>query len=228
MAWVAVHDPQRMAEDVAAMRIHGFYTTMHDAQVAARALASDQLDVRAYVVDHCCRWIRVREPEPGTGDDEEEVAAPENNDPSGGRMGSVCNIRDRVEVVQDDVAPPPGVVFDHKKPASGSQAKESNRQRSQLERLLREDPTGVSSVAAYGALRERHALLCAFDRRLKGLFTDGLHRCQVATDAIHALDGRHPDFQEQYLTNYRRALRESGMKTEDVAFMRFLQGPCGN
>jgi hypothetical protein len=224
--WIAVHDPQQLSEDVAAMRVHGFYGTTTEARAAARAMAVDQPDVYAYIIDECTRWIRVTEPVPGTGEEEEEVAAPENEDPTGGRMGSVCNLRNRVEVVQDAAASaPPGVVFE-KQEARASRTKDSNRQRTQLEHLLRDDaPTCLVDAPAYAAARERYALLRAFERRLETLLADGLAKCHVAMDGIRALDDRHPEYHEQYQANYERALRESGMRLEDVTFRRFLERP---
>ena len=228
MAWIAVHNPEQLTEDVAAMRIHGFYGTPTEAQQAARDLAADVHDVHAYVVDECNRWILVREPEPGTGVEEEEIASPENNDPAGGRMGSVCDLRNRVNVVADrsgldDV---PGVVSSaFPQPTKGEQAakhRDGSRQRTQLERLLTESVSPVTTAEAYASARERYALLRAFERRLRNLYAEGLDKCRKALAGVSDLDARHPEYRRDFRENYRRALRESGIPAEEVSFMRFL------
>jgi hypothetical protein len=201
MAFLAVHNPQLLSHGVAALRLHGCYSTISEAQSAARTLAREQTDVPAYVIDECMRWVPVREPTPGSADAEEEIAAPENDDPSGGRMGSVCDMRKRIDVEQDTQGPlPAGVAFD--RPTKGeraSRARDGGRQRTQLERLLLgEVPGEITTLAAYALTRERYALLRAFERRLVGL---SLGHCRTAMDHIAEMDGRHPTYRVEYRAN---------------------------
>lgn len=225
--WIAVHQPDTSPaheEAAAAIRLHGFFSTLEDARGAARALTQNQPDITACVVDECARWIRVREPERGSAEEEEEVSAPENNDPAGGRMGSVCDLGPRVTVVQEEAANTKvaAAVFE---PPTGSRAarvQEGNEQRSQLERLLSDPVADIVSPATYADARERYALLRAFDRKLHRLLDESLGKWRAAMDRVVDLDQRHPTYTDEYQGNYRRALRESGVRPEDVQFMRFL------
>jgi hypothetical protein len=72
-------------------------------------------------------------------------------------------------------------------------------------------------------MRDRHATLRAFERRLGRLLSESESKAQSVLAVIGELDAKHPTYRTQYAENYRRALGESGMKPEDVAFMRFLE-----
>ena len=217
--------------EVAAIRVHGVYGSVAEAQAASRALAMEQVDVQAYVVDSCNRWIPVRNVElRDAAEDTEEIPAPENTDPSGGRMGSVCDVRRTaqpnvtVEGPSADSAPP-GVSIPRRRDHAAEQ-KETHRQRTQLEALLRAPvPPPAKNAADYAGQREMHATLCAFGRRLTALYTEGLSKCRTSADEIRELSERHPEYRETYREKYVQALRESGMRPEDVAFMRFLRDP---
>lgn len=95
MAAICCYDAcQRpLDEPLAAMRLHGFYNTLNEAQQSVKAMAAEQVDVRSYIIEQCMRWIMVQEPTKGSALEEEEIQAPENEDRDSGKMGSVCDLR---------------------------------------------------------------------------------------------------------------------------------------
>jgi hypothetical protein len=51
---------------------------------------------------------------------------------------------------------------------------------------------------------------------------DAAALCERVTREVQELGQRHPEYSAQYRDNYVRALRESGLKPDDVPFMRYL------
>lgn len=239
-------DDQPRSSPAAAVRLFGVYPSLAAARDAVRMLVergeggnADDVaaaaDVEAFIVDEVQRWIPVRAPDRGSAEDEEEVAAAENEDPSNGRMGSVCDVRRRKG------APPPGgaagtgacqptnpVVLSPSPSAPANDAasqRATQQQRQQLDDLLRDgDAAPIETGVQYAAERDRLALLRAFRRKLQHLHADALTKCERAQASIRDLDARHPAHRTAYLAHYRRALRESGIlnSAEDPVLLRYL------
>ena len=98
MALLSVYDPMQRtplpgAPALAALRIHGFYPSLEAARLDVLQMAREQTDVQSYIVEGCLRWVPVQKPVKGTGVEEDEISAPQNDDPDKGRMGSVCDLR---------------------------------------------------------------------------------------------------------------------------------------
>ena len=72
-----------------ALCIHGFFRDMNEAKAKIEQYATDQPDVHSYIVEEVGKWIPVSEPVNGSGVEEEEIRAPENDDSQNGRMGSM-------------------------------------------------------------------------------------------------------------------------------------------
>ena len=72
-----------------ALCIHGFFHDMKEAKAKIEQYAADQPDVQSYIVEECGKWIPISEPVNGSGVEEEEIRAPENDDSQNGRMGSM-------------------------------------------------------------------------------------------------------------------------------------------
>lgn len=137
---------------------------------------------------------------PVVGDEVEEIGAPENEDPSMGRTGSVCDVR-RPSSNKPTSADKPS-------PPTPNVQKETRRQQTQLDELLRAPPVTTSSpmdAETYAALRGRRATLSAFERKLRRLLEEALDRCKHNLSCIHALDVDHPDYAGRYRETYNRA-----------------------
>jgi hypothetical protein len=94
---------KRKKGEGAAVRVHGVYDTIRQARAAAQALAAEDKETDAYVIEETMRWIAVKPPARGTADEEEEVASRTNEAHADGRMGSVCDILRRPTVSDDRV-----------------------------------------------------------------------------------------------------------------------------
>ena len=51
---------------------------------------------------------------------------------------------------------------------------------------------------------------------------DGERKCTAATEQSRALQEKFPEYRQQFLEKYRNALKQSGIREDDVAFMEFL------
>ena len=139
--------------------------------------------------------------------EEEEIAAPENEDRSAGRMGSVCNIRRPAQEVLGDSVPshvssyrtgyvdacrprfsrpaaqpkdrPHGGRWSSQ--AAGTAARGAGRAGHTAKRraICPGVPTALPSAADYATYRERLGMLRAFERRLGGLLRNGKQRVAV-------------------------------------------------
>ena len=228
MALLAVYAARDGVPDAMAIRVHGFYSTITEAQAASRALASEQVDVDAYVIDHCGRWMRVRPPaDRNAAQESEEISAPENMDPGSGRMGSVCDVRRSAlpnVSVEGPQGPAPSGVSMKTPTERAAEKKEAENQRTQLDGLLRAPvPSTATDDETYATQREAYATLRAFEKRLTTLYREGLEKCQTSSKEIASLDERHPEYTTKYHDNYVRALQGSGMRPDDVPFMRYLR-----
>jgi hypothetical protein len=222
MALVSVFACEDMpvGETLAAVRVHGFFNTMKEARQSIEEFASEQSDVQSYIIEECMHWLTVEEPVKGTGVEEEEIRAPENDDRENGRMGSVCDLRRSPQTNDDKVT-----IFENTdKPKSKAwQEKEVRSRRQQLDDLLGGNtrPT-ITSPEQYATAREQLALLCAFRRKLHTMCEDGERKCTAATEQSRALQEKFPEYRQQFLEKYRNALKQSGIREDDVAFMEFL------
>jgi hypothetical protein len=195
--------------------VHGVYASMEEAQGAVRVAMEQQPSVQAFVVEDAGRWVPVQAPERGTGVSEEEIAVDENENSTMGRMGSVCEVRKSTGGG--------GASAPAEKKSRGSTNAEVNEQQRQLDELVRAPvPGAIRSAEEYAALRERCASLRAFERHLGRLCEDAATLCERTGREARELGERHPEYGEQYRGNYMRALRESGLKPEDVPFMQYL------
>ena len=218
MALVCIHDARTdpPQDPVAAVQIHGFFATMRDAQDTIQQLALKQTDVQAYIVDECRHWLPVQEPDNGSGVEEEEIRAPENDDKGSGKMGSVCDLRPNIQVQQDastDNSEEVAAIFSQScsKPNNLSK-KEVKTQQKQLEDLLNGAVPSVHSITtiqAYTALREEHAMLRAFRRKIIVLHGTNHNTITESRRNIQGMVERHPEYEHQYLNNYKRALQQS-------------------
>jgi hypothetical protein len=231
--WVRRPTEPRDQPPAAAIRIHGVYPSVLAARTAVRAMAAEQPDLFTYVIDDVGRWLPACEPHRAAsrvvGDEVEEVSCTENNDPSQGRAGSVCDVRRHSGPSLDRAAAPVGgdtTTPDTHHPDPGRQ-RETKRQQRQLDDLLRGPlpcPTKpIHDHTSYANLRGQLATLRAFERKLARLATEAADRCAAHREHLLDLDARHPDFRAQYLDNYTRALAEVGLRPENVPLMRYLK-----
>jgi hypothetical protein len=72
-------------------------------------------------------------------------------------------------------------------------------------------------------MREQLAFLRAFKRKLTNLHTEALEKCETARLSALRLEQSHPVYPEEYMANYERGLRESGIAPEKVGFMHYIQ-----
>ena len=215
------------AEPVAAICIFGVFRSAAEARARAAELAAagDDHGVDAFIVEVTGRWLPVVTPSPGTAAEEETIAATENEAPSAGRFGSVCDVRKPATGVACPHNPSPHLPS--KRPADPP-AKALETQRQKLESLLTVTATETAAgtpteLEVYSALRERLALLRAFQRKLARLADEADEKCAAAARVARAVQNNHPDYVERYLANYQRALRESGIPPERVGFIHHLQ-----
>ena len=210
-----------------AIKIHGIFSTVVDARNAIHTLANEQSDVDAFVVEKTGSWIRVHSPKDGA-DEVEEIPTTENDDPSQGRHGSVCNIRKSSSGIPKcdtvEIAPPStntiGSMDTHvtKKKAIQTQCM-------QLDALLSFHPNNESvrgNPTAYNQCREHFATLCAFERKLSGLQTASLEKCRQVATEIASLNEWEPTYQDQYRSRYEEALRGSGIDPQETGLMQFI------
>ena len=210
----------------AAIRVHAFCNTMTEAQREVESLSSKQPDVQAYIVDACRRWIPLHEPVQGSGMEETEIRAPENEDRETGRMGSVCDLfrhRDTSSATNDTSSPVGSTVFES--PSSSNQQakqKQVTSQRTQLDALLQAHVPHIDTHEEYVNQRERAALLSAFSRKLRKLLDESVKKGDDAWEKICELSVQHPEYREQYREHYQRALKQSGIDANTIAFIKYL------
>lgn len=226
--------PVQQPPTAAALCVHGIYRSVAEARQAVGDLARDQEDVPTYVIDDTQRWLPVLEPLEGSrvSGELEEIACTENEDPSSGRTGSVCNVRrsNRPDPPPNAAAPSSSSTPSHPGvPASAladpmTKKKEAQRQHHQLDDLLRGEvpPECPLDAPGYAALRGRLATLRAFERKLVRLCDESRELCERSVEVVRQLDAKHPEYVGQYVDNYKRALREVGMRPEDVGLLRFF------
>jgi hypothetical protein len=220
---ICLHDAMGHREDtVSAVRIHGFFPSMKQAQEQVHRLAAEQLDVHSYIIEECMHWFPVQDPVKGSALEEEEIQAPENEDRESGRMGSVCELkkheRRNPKLTEDERV----TIFDERPANKAATSKQVKTQQKQLEELLGGSVDPITSLTEYAAARDRLALLRAFQRKLNVLHLEGVQKMKDAADLIHELDERHPEYQEAYTSNYERALKQSGISRDKVPFMKYM------
>lgn len=66
------------------------------------------------------------------------------------------------------------------------------------------------------------AWLVAFRRKLFQLIQENEKKCENARYLVMQLNTRHPEYKTTYRHNYERALKESGIPSDSIAFMGFL------
>lgn len=189
-------------------------------------MAREGIDVDEFIIQYVNTWFLVTPPTTGTGEEEEEIAAVENEDRSAGRMGSVCEMHKKKNTRDTAAtAPPPSITDDHDPITTTQSSQESclKSQRKTLEDLL--DVVNVpipTDPETYAACRERLAMLRAFERKLCRLLTDSQKKCERAKATALELSGRKPEYLTQYMDRYRQTLAESGLKPENTGLMSFL------
>ena len=232
MAFICVFASEEVGleEARAAVRIHGFYDSMKEARQSIDEFALEQSDVQSYIIEECMRWVAVQDPVKGTGVEEEEIRAPENEDRQNGRMGSVCDLRARKQNILEPTPTTgspddPVHIFDASdKPNSISwKQKQVRTQCDQLDHLLRGEVVAcITNTEQYAAARDRLALLRAFRRKLQTLIKENLQKCHTATVGIAGLESKFPMYRDEFLKKYKQALKESGITEQNVAFMDYL------
>ena len=228
MALLSVYDPMQRTDSqaLAALRIHGFYSSLEAARLDVLQMAREQADVQSYIVEGCLRWVPVQKPVKGTGLEEDEISAPQNDDPEKGRMGSVCDLRaprngpvERKPTEADLSGGPglfdPGAVL-KPKPSRGPE------QQKTLDTLLHGLVSPMATVEQYGELRTRMAWLKAFRRKLFKLIQENETKCDDSGYRVMQLNEKHPEYKTTYRQNYERALKESGIPSDSISFMEFL------
>jgi hypothetical protein len=206
----------------AAVKVHGIFPTATEARSAIHQWANEQTDIDAFVVEDVGRWIVVHPVKDGA-DEEEEIPTTENDDPSQGRYGSVCNIRKSAGRTEE---------LTHKESIQGSidtpvsKKKAIQTQCIQLDELLSDNPQPSQihhNQSSYDACREHFATLRAFERRLRALYTTSLEKCKRVATEIEGIDTNHPTYHTQYRARYEEALRGSGIDPKEVTLMRFIE-----
>lgn len=208
--YIRVCMPEGNHNTCAAMCIHGVYSTLTEAQSAIQTLAQEQPDTHTFVIDDLDRWLPILEPVDGArvvGCEVEEISTPENIDPSKGRSGSVCDVR-----------------HSSTKTNGSTKQKDANKRQGQLEDLIRSPipQSCPTDKEGYAALRGRCATLRAFERKLRLLIQEASDTCDANLAHIKVTNEKHPEYQHQYQDQYKHALQEVGMRTEDVPFIQYL------
>jgi hypothetical protein len=209
----------------AAIKIHGIFSNTIEAQNAIRKWANEHPDVDAFVIEKTDSWIRVHSPKDGAHE-VEEIPTSENDDPSHGRHGSVCNIRNSTtgKSKSDTDAVASSIVMESvDTPVAKKKAVQT--QCMQLDALLSFQPSEDqvrSNQTDYNQCREQFATLNAFERKLKGLHTASLEKCNRVATEIASLDQREPTYQTQYRVRYEEALRGSGIDPDGSVLMQFI------
>jgi hypothetical protein len=215
----------------AAVKIHGIFPSATEARSAAHQLANEQTDVDTFVMEDMDRWIVVH-PTTNFAEEEEEIPTSQNDDPSQGRYGSVCNVRKSTAAsnapssssLPSDETEPPRVQGGLDTPITKKKAIQT--QCMQLDELLSSQPDAAQiqcDPKAYAHCREHYATLRAFERRLHALYTESLQKCQHIQKEIAVLDEAQPTYRSQYRARYVEALRESGIDPSEVRLMRFIE-----
>ena len=209
----------------AAVKIHGIFPTVAEARSSAHQWANELTDVDTFVVEDMDRWIVVH-PTAHFAEEEEEIPTSQNDDPSQGRYGSVCNVRKSTTsaVHHAEEAEPPRIQGGLDTPITKKKAVQT--QCIQLDELLSSQPDTVRiqrDPTAYAHCREHYATLRAFERRLRALYTESLEKCRHAQKEIVALDEAQPTHRTHYRARYEAALRESGIDPTEVRLMRFIE-----
>lgn len=218
---IAVYAPA--GAPAAAVQIHGIYGSMAEARSAVGQIVRDHVDSTHFVLDNCRMFLPVVNVDTGGQrfiGDTEEIGAPENDDHTKNRMGSVCELRRPASTSTPETTSPP---FPTAKPAD--RRREVTTQREQLDELLRAPlPPSPSTADAsvYARVREGYATLRAFERRLIQLLAEAQKKVVHNADIIEALDARHPEYRTVYHDHYLRALGESGIPSDSVPFMHYL------
>lgn len=221
-------------EAAAAIRVHGFYQNESEARDHAQKMAREGIEVDEFVIQYVNTWFLVTPPITGTGEEEEEIAAPENDDRSAGRMGSVCDIRKSTASTpkQNDMS-----ASSSSSPLTvdgGDTTTKNSKTCLKNQRKTLEDLLGVTDVPvptdpdSYAACRERLAMLRAFERKLRRLLEDSQKKCKAATEAALELSSKKPEYLLQYVDRYKQVLAESGLKPEKVGIMDFLTQDLGS
>lgn len=211
---------------VAAMQIHGVYSSMVDARQAIAHLVKEHTDLRHFVLHDCDSFLPVVNPDapdcPYIGDTE-EMSAPENTNEKDGRMGSVCDLRPRTNQPSEGV--PNERPATHVRSTPAEQKKEIRTQKAQLDDLLGSslppDPE-TTDATQYAMVRGRYATLRAFERRLERLVAEAKSKVDAAAETLVRLDESHPQYAGEYKAHYLKALGESGIPPDSVPFMRYL------
>lgn len=212
----------------AAIRVHGFYRNESEARDHAQRMAREGTEVDEFVIQHVNTWFLVTPPVAGTGEEEEEIAAPENDDRSAGRMGSVCDIR-KPSSTASTASSAPSAAAAAASTSSSDRTDQSGKNCLKNQRKTLEDLLEITEVApptdldTYATCRERLALLRAFERKLRRLLEESQQKCQKAREAALDLSNRKPEYLSQYLDRYQQVLAESGLKPEKVGIMQFLK-----
>ena len=219
------HTPASPDVARAAVKIHGVFPSVSEARLAIHQWANEQTDTDAFVVEDMDRWIVVH-PTKNFAEDEEEIPTTQNDDPSQGRHGSVCNVRKSpgASLVAATDAEPPRIQGGLDTPSTKKKAMQT--QCMQLDDLLSAQPDAVRiqhDPTAYARCREHYATLRSFERRLRALYTESLEKCQNTDKEIATLDAAQPTHRVHYRTRYEDALRESGIDPNEVRLMRFIE-----
>lgn len=84
--YLATFPQQNNVELPVALCVYGAYASLSEARTAVNDLLENETSVDALIIDQTLRWIPVTKPLTGTADEEEEVAASQNEDESHGRI----------------------------------------------------------------------------------------------------------------------------------------------
>ena len=206
----------------ALVKIHGVFDTVEAARAAVHRLAADGgagTDAeRAFIVDEVGRWLPVADAAHLTVDEEEEIAAAENDNPEAGRAGSVCDVRRSSQPAKEQTA----------------KKKDVTQQRAQLQDLLAAPLPAAGDDGGYAQarpaprwtraarIRAQHATLVAFARKLRRLVAEAEGHCAGHDTELARLDATHPDYVTRCQGHYTRALRESGLHADRVPFFRYF------
>lgn len=218
--YIAIYSPD---ETQAAVCVYGSYGSLTEARSAVQELVStnDTTETDAFIIDRSFRWLVVCPADPGLAEEEEEIATVENNDETSNKMGSVCDLRHKGAINQKQSF----LSSTSKREKPLNKTKEVKSQKQQLDDLLRpnSDERIPQTEAEYSELRNRFALLHAFEKKLCRLYEESLRQVFKAEEEIKTIDIRNPEFKNLYKANYEKALSESGIKADANGLMKFLR-----